>query len=107
MHLIGGKWYNSNIMRKLDWERVRKKYEENPLSHTKNNEEFNVSRVTDTAIYVYLPSGEEYISRENLEKAVELINQGIVLQGPIDYKMLVYDQRPTYAWAILRDMGLV
>ena len=45
------------------------------------------------------------MSRENLERAVELINAGQVLRGPADYRKKVYDRRPAYAWAILRDMG--
>lgn len=91
----------------LDWENLKEKYEKNPVIYTKKGEEFKVSRVTDTAVYINLPSGEEYISRENLEKAVQLTNNGIVLEGPSDYKRLVYDQRPSYAWAIMRDMGII
>ena len=94
-------------MKDLDWKILRQRYKENPVSHTKTGKEFRVSRVTSTAIYIDLPSGEEYISRENLKKAVDLIHNGIVLEGPADYRRLVYDQRPTYAWAILRDMGFI
>jgi len=92
-------------MEKLDWERLKAKYRENPVSHTKTGIEFRVTKVTDEAIFIDLPSKDEYISRENLEKAVELINEGQKLKGPYDYRKHVYDQRPAYAWAILRDMG--
>jgi hypothetical protein len=91
----------------LDWKSVRERYTQNPVSHTKRGNPFRVSRVTDTAIYVDLLSGEQYISRANLEQAVHLINEGQRIEGPADYKRLVYDQRPAYAWAILRDMGFV
>jgi len=74
-------------MKTLDWERLKQRYQENSVSHTN--------------------SGEEYVSRENLEKAVQLISNGIVLEGPSDYRRLVYDQRPAYAWAILKDMGVI
>jgi len=94
-------------MKTLDWQRLRETYERNPMSHTKSGKEFRVSRVSDSAVYIEIPSGEEYISKENLECAVELINNGIVLKGPADYRRLVYDQRPAYAWAILRDMGFI
>lgn len=94
-------------MKNLDWETLKQKYKESPVSYTKTRKEFRISRVTNTAIYIDLPSGEEYISRANLEKAIDLINNGIVMEGPADYKRLVYDQRPAYAWAILKDMGFV
>ena len=94
-------------MKTLDWERLKQRYRENPESRTKSGKDFRVSRVTDTAVYVDLPSKEEYVSRENLEKAVQLINNDVILEGPSDYRKLVYDQRPAYAWAILRDMGLI
>jgi len=91
----------------LDWNDVVDRYAEEPVSHTKTGKEFRVSRVTDTAIYIDLPSGEQYVSRANLEQAVHLINEGQRIEGPADYRRLVYDQRPAYAWAILRDMGFV
>lgn len=94
-------------MKILDWENVKKRYEENPFSFTKDDKKFKISKVTDTAIYINLPSGDQYISKKNLEKAVQLINNGIFLEGPSDYKRLVYDQRSSYAWAILNDMGLI
>lgn len=94
-------------MKILDWERLRERYVQNPVSYTKNDVKFLVSRVTDDAVYVALSSREEYISRKNLERAVELINEGTSIEGPADYRKMVYDQRPAYAWAILRDMGIV
>lgn len=94
-------------MGKMDWEKLKARYRENPLSHTKTGVEFRVAGVTDDAVFINLPSKDEYISRENLEKAVELINEGTRIKGPSDYRKKVYDQRPAYAWAILRDMGLI
>ncbi len=95
-------------MRRLDWKLLKSRYSINPRLVTKTGEPFSVARVTDSAVYVELQSGRtEYISRANLEKAVDLLNRGERLQGPKDYRDKVYDQRPAYAWAILRDMGLV
>jgi len=94
-------------MKKLNWEILKQRYKENPISYTKTKKKFKVSRVTNTSIYIDLPSREEYISRENLEKAIDLVNNGIIMEGPADYKRLVYDQRSTYAWAILKDMGFI
>lgn len=91
----------------FDWKRIMKRYGENPSSSTKTGQEFPILRVTETAIIIGLPSGEEHISRKNLETAVRLIEEGTRIEGPADYRRLVYDQRPAYAWAILRDMGYV
>jgi len=55
-------------MAKLDWERLKTRYRENPVSHTKTGEEFRIVRVTERAAFVDLPSRDEYISRKYLEK---------------------------------------
>ena len=94
-------------MGKLDWEKLKARYRKNPVSHTKTGAEFRVAKVTEKAIFIDLPSKDEYVSRENLENAVELLNEGERIKGPSDYKKKVYDQRSAYAWAILRDMGFI
>ena len=94
-------------MHQLDWERVRTRFTLNPVSRTKNGKPFKVSKITDSAIYIDLPCGEQSVSRAFLEKAVDLINEGKIIEGPADYKRLVYDERPSYAWAILRDLGFI
>ena len=91
----------------LDWKKVWDRYSRNPRSKTKVGKAFDILRVLDTGLYIDLPSREEYISRKNLERAVDLIESGIQIRGPGDYRRLVYDQRPAYAWAILRDLGFV
>ena len=91
----------------LNWEEVRNVYNRNPRSKTKKGNEFVVKRVLDNGLFIDLHSGEEYISRENLERAVDLIERGTQIRGPADYRKLVYDQRPAYAWAILRDLGFI
>jgi len=48
----------------------------------------------DEAVFIKLPSKVEYMSRKNLEKAVELISEGQKINGPHDYRKKVYDQRP-------------
>lgn len=91
----------------LDWEKLKERYATNPVSHTKTGVVFEVTRITDEAVYIGLPSNDEYVSRENLEKAVELLESGGTIKGPADYRKKIYDQRPAYAWAILRDMGFI
>lgn len=97
----------SNVVATLDWDKVKARYRSNPISRTKRGRMFRVSRVTETAVYVDLPSKEEPVSRRLLEKAVGLVNQGRVIEGPADYKRLVGDERPSYAWTLLRDLGFV
>ena len=91
----------------MNWEEVRNRYSRNPRSKTKIGNDFVIKRVLDNGLIIDLPSGEEYISRKNLERAVDLIERGTQIRGPGDYRELVYDQRPTYAWAILRDLGFI
>jgi hypothetical protein len=54
-------------MRILDRQKLVERYTQNPISHTKNGKPFRVSRITDSAIYMDLPSGEQYVSRTLLE----------------------------------------
>jgi len=55
---------------------------------------------------VRVRSGEEHsISRANLEKAVQMLQTGVAISGPKDYRDQVADDRPAYAWAILRELG--
>jgi hypothetical protein len=91
----------------FDWEKLKARYKANSVSHTKTGVEFEVTRATDGALYIGLPSKDEYVSRENLEKAVEFLAAVGEIKGPADYRKKVYDQRPAYAWAILRDMGFL
>lgn len=93
-------------MKKLDWDRLKERYLKDNMSLTKTGEMFSVI-VREDIIYIDLPSGRQSISRNNLEKAVDLLNKGETISGPFDYRTKVYDERPAYAWAILRDMGLV
>ncbi len=91
----------------LNWKEIQKRYSNNPNSHTKNGRPFVVSKVKPQAVYIDLPSGAQSVSKKNLETAVRLINGGTSIGGPADYKRLIIDERPAYAWAILRDFKLV
>ncbi len=93
-------------MKKLDWEKLKERYSKNNISTTKTGETFSVI-VSEYTLYIDLPSGKQAVSRSRLEKAVDLLNQGVTINGPFDYRNKVGDERPAYAWAILRDMGFV
>jgi hypothetical protein len=90
----------------MDWERVRALERRQDLK-TKMGEPFRIARVTGSIVFIELPSGEQSVSRTNLEKAERLVLSGARLKGPSDYRRLVADERPAYAWAILRELGIV
>ncbi|MCW3999512.1 MAG: hypothetical protein NWE93_04680 [Candidatus Bathyarchaeota archaeon] len=94
-------------MSKLDWKVIESRFCSNSISKTKTGKSFKVLKITKEEIIIDLPAKEQYVSRKNLEKAVELLSQGTVIGGPADYRRLVADERPAYAWAILRDFGFV
>ena len=69
-------------MYQLDWEELKARFYRKPVSQTKNGKQFKVSGSTDTAIYIDLPCGEQYVSRALLEKAVQLISEGKRIERP-------------------------
>ena len=91
----------------INWQKIQDRYARNSLSFTKTGKEFQISRITDTAIYIALPSGEQSISKSNLERALALIDNGVRINRPADYRRQICDERPAYAWAILRDLGIL
>jgi hypothetical protein len=91
----------------LDWGAIVDRYSSNPISYTKNRKPFRIWRITAESLFIALPAGEQSVSRDNLRKAVDIISNGGIIDGPSDYKSLVADERPAYAWAILRDMGFI
>lgn len=93
-------------MKMLDWEKLKERYLKNNMSTTKIGENFSVI-VAGNTLYIDLPSGKQTVSRKCLEKAVDLLNKGETISGPADYRNKVCDERPAYAWAILRDMGFI
>ena len=87
-------------------EEILRHYSGNPRVITKTGEEHQV-RIGENAVFVKLPSGDQPIMFGTLEKAVALIESGVRIRGPTDFREKVADQRPAYAWAILRDLGYV
>lgn len=90
----------------MNWGEVRSLVCRSDLK-TKTGKPFHISKATDKAAYIDLPSGEQSVSRHSLEKAERLVRLGTRLDGPADYKRHVADERPAYAWAILRKLGIV
>ncbi len=90
----------------VDWDRVRSLEQRSDLK-TKTGKPFFISRVTESIVFIDLPSGEQSVCRANLERAERLVLSGTRLEGPLDYRRLVADERPAYAWAILCQLGIV
>ncbi|MDD4315117.1 MAG: hypothetical protein WC096_08085 [Sphaerochaetaceae bacterium] len=91
----------------LNWDMVVKRYTEQPYVTTKTGETQRVAEVTETALIMDLPGGRQSVSRKKLESAVALIEGGRKIRTVSDYRQMVADERPAYAWAVLRDFGYI
>lgn len=90
----------------INWSAVQQLAAHNTLLRTKRGEPFHVIASSDNTVWVQPQTGEQYsISRAHLNKAVAYLQQGGILSGPASYKTAIADNRPSYAWAILRHLG--
>ncbi len=68
-----------------------------------------VTAVDEERIYIAHRLWKDTLSRQNLEKAVELLEQGRMPKNAEDaiarYRMYVADERPTLATKVLKDLG--
>jgi len=93
-------------MKQLNWNEIQNLGDRNTTLLTKTRVPFQIVATSEIALRVRVRSGEEHtISRANLEKAIEKVQTGVVLSGPNDYRNLIADDRPSYAWAILKYLG--
>lgn len=86
---------------------IEARYSGNPETTTKEGARFRVLGIREKAVWVEIESGEWPIRLSVLERAVALIRSGVLFAGPLDFREKVGDERPAYAWAILRDLGYV
>ena len=90
----------------LKWAEIKNLADRKATLLTKTKVPFQVVSASEETITVRVRSGEEHtISRGNLEKAVQMLETGVKFNGPKDYRDQVADDRPAYAWAILRELG--
>lgn len=95
-------------MEPLDWGAIQNLAGRKATLTTKTGVPFQIVAASETAVTVRVSSGEEHpLSRAHLEAAVAKIQSGMLLTGPKEYRDLIADDRPTYAWAILRHLGYV
>lgn len=90
----------------LKWEEIINLADRKATLLTKTRVPFQIVAASEETITVGVRSGKEHtISRANLEKAMMMLQAGVVFSGPKDYHDQVADDRPAYAWAILRELG--
>jgi hypothetical protein len=93
-------------MEEINWYEIHNLANRKATLLTKTHVPFQIVAASETGLTVQVRSGEEHIiSRANLEKAVVKIQSGTRLNGPKDYRDLIADDRPAYAWAILKHLG--
>lgn len=90
----------------LKWEEIENLADRKATLLTKTRVPFQIVAASEETITVRVRSGEDHtISRANLEKAVRMIQSGLDLSGPKDYRDQIADDRPAYAWAIMFHLG--
>jgi hypothetical protein len=96
----------------LDWAKVVEKYGQGFDVPTVTGGKFlHIARVDDQAIHIESPIWSVALDRSNLEKGVELIEDGTISRDPglfvEDYMLYVANQRATSVAHILRDLGFL
>jgi hypothetical protein len=89
----------------INWLKVQALAQNKSQLRTKRGEPFHVVACNDTTVWVAPQTSWQYtISRTHLDKAVAHLKRGGTLAGPGEYKREIADDRPSYAWAILRHL---
>ncbi len=96
----------------LDWSKIKKKYGKGAKVPTVAGGKFlQIAGVDDEAIYIETPIWSAKLHRTNLEKAVDLIEQGTISRDPglfvEDYMLYVANERASSVAHILRDIGFL
>ncbi len=94
----------------LKWEEVVDRYQpEGEPTPVPGAPQTVVTAVDEERMYVSHRLWKDTLSRQNLEKAVELLEQGRMPKDAEDaiskYRAHVADERPTLATKVLKDLG--
>lgn len=89
---------------RLNWEKVKLRYQKDPITHAKNWAKFKAKRITETTLFIDLSCREQSRGRKNHEETFKLINKRININNPDYHINIVKIKRSSYAWDILRDM---
>lgn len=91
----------------MDWQRVKTLAGANAELHTIRGKPFRIVSASERLVTIKVSTGNQYtITRSNLERAEQLLQQGESIAGPAEYRDKVADERPAYAWALLRELGI-
>ncbi len=96
----------------LDWSVVVERYGDGAEVPTITGGKFlHVARATDEAIFIECPIWSAVLERRDLEKGVDLIEDGTISSDPglfvEDYMLYVSNTRATSVAHILRDLGFL
>ena len=94
----------------LDWNQVRSRYEDgSPLPPIAGTRKLTVAGVDDEGVLVRSSIWTKGVSRENLERAVELMESGAMSRRWVDfveqYGEQVTGERRSLTATILKDLG--
>ena len=94
----------------LDWSQVVEKYQSGAsLESLPGASTLSVTGADDEKVYVKHRLWEASLKRSNLERAVDLLEQGKMTPVAADfidqYRTYVEDERPTTAATVLKDLG--
>ena len=96
----------------LDWTKVKKRYAQGAHVPTvAGGKTLEVAGADDEAIEIRTPLWSARLKRAYLERAVELIEEGVISRDPAlfveDYKIYVTDERGTSTAHVLKDLGFL
>ena len=96
----------------LDWLQVRSRYGGGAeIPTVAGGKTLTIVGADEHRIFVRSHLWEAALHRENLERAVELIEEGVISRDPRffvdDYKVLVADERATTVAHVLMDLGFL
>lgn len=96
----------------LDWDNVKDRYSDGAqIQPIPGSSTLSVTGADDTKIFVKHRLWADSLSRENLEKAVDMLEAGKMTRNTGDfidqYRTFVADERPTTAATVLKDLGFL
>jgi hypothetical protein len=94
----------------LDWSHVLERYRNGAeVASLPGTATLSVSGADEEKIYVKHRLWKASLSRENLERAIDLVDKGEMTRSAADfidqYRTVIADERPTTAATVLKDLG--
>lgn len=96
----------------LDWSAVKERYADGAdVEPIPGASTLSVTGADDEYVYVKHRLWSDTLSRSNLEKAIQLLEEGKMTKKSGDfidqYRTFVADERPTTAATVLKDLGFL